>query len=297
MKALTQVLNIVQTPITGTFSKHLVKQISNKALDFSVRWMPSHLSEAPAKGVSIGFTWQDLHGNVAADAKASEASMETSKVIPQDVAADIVNNCRLVTRIQGRLAAILMSLPDRPKLFKPAPTPRESLASLVDCSSHAVIDDDDTHVKCIRCLSSFRRNDPQARKWFQTACPIIGSSKEHPIPLFFTNLHIGRQVAHHAHKLYSYKGLVYCNRCRCGAGSHVLKELSELCTPPTSYGIESLNALRDRKLPPNLTHWPSETPPKSSKKVTKEAGLDFPFKRAKAMRPAPVPLEMLLLRR
>ena len=237
----------------------LFRTIYNKALDFRVRWMPSHLLENPKKGVFTGVSLTDLYGNQQADSQAGEASKEASRVIPVEDATAIIFNLRLVVRIQRRLAAILMSMPDRPKVPKAPTIPRVSLARLVDLSSHTIVESE-SHIRCVRCLSSFKKSDPQAKRWLQASCAVVGSATDKPIPIFYSNVHVGSSIIHHTHKLFTFKGLVYCNKCGCRAGSRVLRGLADRCAPPTQYGMSSLAAIREGQLPPKLPYWPAEPP-------------------------------------
>ena len=139
-------------------------------------------------------------------------------------------------------------------------------------------------------FSVFSKSDPQAKKWLATNCPAIGTCSDQPVPLFFTNVHKGYSMTHHTHKLFAYKGFIYCNKCGCRAGCHVLKGLAHPCEPPTSYGAASLNALREGRLPPRLSHWPSDPPPKSFKNSASVVDQDPIAKRVKVMRPTTVPL-------
>ena len=180
-------------------------------------------------------------------------------------------------------------MPDRPKPPKPQPVPRVLLSNLVDDSPHTIFEDEQ-HVKCIRCMSCFNKKDPQAKRWIISQCPIVGTSEEQPIPVFYTHMRRGRHNVHHTHKLYVYKGLPYCNKCGCRAGCNVLKGLAEPCQPPTDYGKASLCAIRDGRLPAGLTSWPSEPQSKSIRTKAIVAMSDPVAKRPKVMRPNRVPL-------
>ena len=73
-------------------------------------------------------------------------------------------------------------------------------------------------------------------------------SEDRPVPIPYEDLHIGNQNIHVSHKLYKFKGLVYCNRC--GAkGTTKAHKLGAPCMPPTVNGRANLKALRAGKLP------------------------------------------------
>ena len=113
--------------------------IYEKALLFTVRWMPSHLLEKLEKGVFTGVSEADLYGNKAADDQAGEAAREAATAIPRDVAKDVVYYIILVRQIQLRLANILLDLPDRPQRIKEPKPHKPSLSSLCDSSSHSIV--------------------------------------------------------------------------------------------------------------------------------------------------------------
>ena len=275
--------------------KSLFKTIYDKALAFTVRWMPSHLLEHPKKTVASGVSLEDLYGNDAADKQATIAAKDAARAIPLDVAKDIIFNRRLVTRIQLRLTTIMMHLPNRPKQPKKPVQHRVSLDSLIDETTHTILEED-KHVKCIACLSSFSKKDPNLKRWLCTACPhsvsVDSSVQDKPMQLSKSNLHIGKTLAHHTHNLCVVRGLVYCSKCGCRAGSQVLKNMVLPCSPPTDYGQQSLDAIKSGTLPPNLTHWPSHPPPVAAID-SHDGGTAKPMssaKRIKSQHAAPTPL-------
>ena len=111
----------------------LFEIIHDKALLFTVRWMPSHLLEEPTKCVFAGCSLMDLRGNDKADKLAVEAARRAQ--LPPHVCAKVIFNLRLVQRIQLRLTTILTNLPDRPKPKK-AKVEKVRLQELIDRSSH-----------------------------------------------------------------------------------------------------------------------------------------------------------------
>ena len=73
----------------------------------------------------------------------------------------------------------------------------------------------------------------------------------------FLYIFIGNRVTHISHKLFRYRGLVYCNRC--GSRSvHKLYKLGDPCEPATGYGKTNLDRIRLGLLPYNLNKWPED---------------------------------------
>ena len=80
------------------------------------------------------------------------------------------------------------------------------------------------------------------------ACSGVGSSLDRPIPLTYEAIHIGRKTTHHSHTLYTFKNMIYCNKC--GMRCHTkLQNLSSPCLPPTVYGLETFKAIAEGRLP------------------------------------------------
>ena len=150
-----------------------------------------------------------------------------------------------------------MNLPNRPRVKKQRMS-KTHLNELIDNSSHIIYTQlDSEKLLCTRCKCAFFKNDPSARHWLSTQCPAIGSDTDRPTPICHS-IHFNRQNSHSSHSLYTYRGLVYCNKCGCRALTQ-LRKLGHPCEPPLnpySYGSISLAAIRAGKLPPNLTQWP-----------------------------------------
>ena len=67
-------------------------------------------------------------------------------------------------------------------------------------------------------------------------------------------------MTHHSHRLFVYRGLVYCNKC--GArGPSRLNKLADACEPPSADGQRMLNAVRAGVVPPGLDSWPDDSFP------------------------------------
>ncbi len=100
--------------------------------------------------------------------------------------------------------------------------------------------------------------DPSLRRWLICRCAATGTRSDQPIPLGIGDIQSGNRVTHHSHKLYSYRKLVYCNTCGgrdCRLG---MIKLGSQRQPPEGYGLASLEALKEGRLPPGLTRWPDE---------------------------------------
>ncbi len=200
----------------------------------------------------------DIQGNAHADELAGKAAVRFS--VPLNVSATYLYYTYLTYRIQYRLATILVNTPNRPKAkAEKGPVPL-ALCDLYLSSSH-VLHESECRVYCARCGSSFHKKDPSLRKWLSLHCQGIGSDKDRPIPIPLEQVHRGNAVTHVSHRLYTFNGLVYCNRCGCRAGVAGLRKLGHPCEQPTTYGKASLAALCAGKKPPGLVSWPSGAGP------------------------------------
>ena len=123
--------------------------------------------------------------------------------VPLNVSAPIIYYYyNLVKRIQRRLVAIIMSLPDRVK-YKRIAKPKESgepLDSLVSQSSHVVYLQFGRY-QCARCLNSFNAKDKSLCAFLKSRCASISGSGDKPVPLSYDTIPIGNKVTHYSHKL------------------------------------------------------------------------------------------------
>ena len=113
-------------------------------------------------------------------------------------------------------------------------------------------------VQCARCRSSYNVRDKAAVHFLRAPCAAIGSNIDRPNPLTFELIHKGNYDTHHSHKHYNYRGVAYCNKC----GNRAIAKMHKLrlpCTPPTVYGKQTLAAINNGQLPPNLRAWPDCT--------------------------------------
>ncbi len=173
------------------------------------------------------------------------------------------SNCilfSLVKRIQNRLATILINLPNRPKRQYEQKQIKTGypFSDALNSTTH-VLYEQENRLACARCLCNFKYKDPAIKSWLSSQCVAIGSNKDRPIKLLYSHVHVGNQCAHISHDLHIYRGLIYCIKCGARSGRLSIKLLSKQCGPPTEYGQQSLDALRQCKKPPNLDRWPSAT--------------------------------------
>ena len=184
--------------------------------------------------------------------------------IPMHIAEPLIYYCNLVVQIQRRLAAILISLPNRckNKQDKPEPVPRVKLDHLLSNTSHCV-SRSSNRLTCNKCLSSFSVLDPATKHWLQAPCispteesSAVGEQLTHQHVVINEPCHIGNQLTHSSHKLYKYRGLIYCNKCGARSGANQVRYLAKQCMPPTDGGEYALKRILSGKLPPRLSAWP-----------------------------------------
>ena len=179
--------------------------------------------------------------------------------MPLNVSAPYLHYVRLVRRIQHRLATIVCNLPSRERVdlswSRVTKVPKTHFADLLTSTTH-VINCQDKLVKCMRCLSSMHKLNPNLQLWLNSPCLAVGSSCDRPVPLPYDIVHAGHASTHVSHSLYKYRGLIYCNKCGNRGELNKLRKLSRQCLPPTQYGLASLSALAIGKAPPHLTEWP-----------------------------------------
>jgi hypothetical protein len=234
--------------------------ICTKALRISMRWMPSHLKDGDE--LPEGVSALDVVSNDHADRLAKEAA--DAEEISSAIATPYLYNVTLTTRIQRRLATIMLYLPHREKKQRQPVVriPRPKLDNLISESSHEIVVTGNRYA-CGKCHNSFRIADPSLKIWLQSVCiPVLLSSTSRPTPLAREDtLHIGNNTTHASHKLCSYRGLFYCNQCGARSGVNQIRKLSKPCVPagPHSAGQVTLDRINAGRKPIGLASWADES--------------------------------------
>jgi hypothetical protein len=243
--------------------------ITEKSLQISVRWMPSHLSEdkLPA-GVSL----IDLLGNTKADLMAGQAAKR--HCVDLNIAASVLFYSALIKRIQKRLACIVCHLPNRPKLVPKVPIVKDKIEAVMHRSAH-VCYTVNNRIFCARCKSNFSLHTPNILDWLNSPCLAIGSELDRPIPIPYDIIHVGKLTIHSSHKLRIYKGLVFCSKCGSISRYSKLGHLAQICEPPAYYGKGNLSRLDNGFLPINVNIWPTDAEAGTQYNILEMFG-DFP---------------------
>ena len=194
--------------------------------------MPSHLKDEDPRpeGVSV----LDVLGNRHADRLAGIAAMAVQ--VPNSVSTSYIFYVNLVKKIQRRLVAITLNLPDQNNkavdMPKPITEPAPPIAELIATSQHEIVVAKSLY-SCRNCKSSFKRSDAGFRHWLQCGCVPLhaASTSEAPRHVPMGNpVHMGSQVSHHSHSLFIYKGLVYCNVCGNRGSNNQIRKLAKPCS-------------------------------------------------------------------
>ncbi len=234
--------------------------------------MPSHLS---LSGPRPDFVSElDLYANSQADKLARDAADKVC--VPLSVSSPILYHYNLVNRIQRRLATIVSYFPERAR-HKSSPTPKSakmSLSALMATSAHVPYFKG-TRVKCARCLQSYHKDDSACIHFLQSSCSGVGNAIDRPIPLNYEAIHVGNKTTHHTHVLYTFKALVYCNKCGMRAYTHMHK-LSRPCQPPSAYGLETIKAIGRGMLPSKSGSATSLKDKHSSSRSGRIRGIPYP---------------------
>jgi len=234
-----------------------------KAIVVHVRWMPSHLGLEPGDKRPDDVSHLDVLANDRADHYAGIAA--ESVQVSDPIATNHIYYIELVKTIQRRLAIILINLPQRSsaKNQKPEKKPRVKLQSLISDSRHR-ISQKRNRLFCSVCKCNFSVGDPACKRWLQTDCqynsevPVSASSSTHkPVKVQFS-IHLGNSNTHSSHELYSYRGLVYCNKCGVRAGTAQIRLLAKPCSVMGDYGKQVLKCINNDKLPTGLDNWPDD---------------------------------------
>ena len=219
--------------------------IKDKGIDLSIRWMPSHLKgEDPSKWPA-SVSDVDVKANDLADkfAGAAAASVQVANAI----AVPHMIMVKRTISVQKRLATIFSLLPPRTKteINKPVSAPADkqpSVELLMQSTRHNLIVLG-PRLRCRDCLSSFHLKDSSCKAWLQSPCVKPDDDREVPLRIHDV-FHIGNQVSHPSHKLFSYKALLYCNMCGSYARGNRLVNLARQCSlRPTDAGQRVLDSI------------------------------------------------------
>ena len=220
--------------------------------------MPSHLKD----GIKVrpsNVSDLDIEANDKADELARKAAdlVQLSKA----VTAKFKYVIWLVKQIQLRLASILLWLPareDKREVKVPKEAATNKMSALLAETEHNIKIRRNRYC-CTKCCSNFRVGDPAIRHWLTTKC--IKPTREprsltvHEPLKVHDVIHIGNQISHVSHDLYSYVGLVYCNKCGAYGAKH-FNLLARQCEAPRSAGLRTLKCIANGKLPIGITDWP-----------------------------------------
>ena len=113
---------------------------------------------------------------------------------------------------------------------------------------------------CLRLQAPAETDDPTCKHWLTSHClkNAIAPQVKHIQLASDASIHIGNQVVHNSHNLFSYRGLLFCFKC--GAfGSKKLNLLSKQCEQATYTGERALKYIFRGDKPPSLTEWPDES--------------------------------------
>ena len=130
-----------------------------------------------------------------------------------------------------------MSLPKTSKLRnEPIQTVNRNppIESLFATSQHIpTYNTTNTRIYCTRCRSYVSTSGPkEVRQWLEKPCCAIGTDREQPVPINYDNMKIGHQTIDMSHKVFTYKGLIYCRKCGGHAGkNHIIHKLAHPCKP------------------------------------------------------------------
>ena len=228
-----------------------------KFIKLHIRWMPAHLKEDSV--LPDGVTLTDVKSNDHADKYAKLAAKGVS--VSNNTARKCIYKYNLVRKIQNRIAAIIQHLPDRKRLMtvKTAKETKDTLDMLAKQSSHTLTLSGDRYT-CNCCKNSYSTKDKvKLQEWLATQCEALPSSTK-PSNIDKAQVHLGNLNIHSSHKKRIHRGLVFCRRCGSRAGTKI-QNLAAPCRPPGKYGRDSLNAILNDRLPPNLTSWPDSFQP------------------------------------
>ena len=250
--------------------------IREKQIVFTVRWMPSHLSDpVKSKGKTRPDWVTDMHiwGNDTADILADIAARYAQVSLRNQVR--VKSATYLVRRIQNRLATVVCHLPHRVKGVREpkAVVPRTPLTQLIAASQHDLVLNNGTW-KCMACHSVFTSENKKFKEFISTECvPPKAVSGDFA---FKGTININGQSSHSTHSLRIYRGIFYCVKCG-GLGHKKLDLLAGHCSTVKEHGSRVIAKIGLGLLPPGISAWPSEEVPNLSP-VDKRASSDSVYR-------------------
>ena len=230
----------------------------NSHIPHGSRCLIYHRGDVLPDGVSPLDVIASDHANRLAKEAAASVQLSNAQT------SQYLHYSSLVARIQKRLATILLCLPNREKKRKekePKP-PTVKRDQLLLNTSHTIVCSRNRY-SCSKCQNSFHTSDPSFNTWLQTPCmpleAVVAHDKPRPVDNYSV-LHIGNSVTHVSHKLFIFKGMIYCNSCGARAGANQIRKLSKICVPtkPESAGQRVIDSIRAGKRPAGATSWPDE---------------------------------------
>ena len=236
--------------INCDFYKIIFDHIQVKQLSVSVRWMPSHLVKGVKKRPA-----DVSNEDIVANDKADELAEQAAKLVqlPNGIACNYINHAHKISKIQNRLATILLFLPirnAREKQYK-QPIIKQTIEELIECSAHSILIGEN-RLHCKVCLCSFACKDPSARAWLMAPCRNFSTSDSNTKPIKINDvIHMGNQVSHVSHSLYKFKDVIYCNKCGAMGKDHFVL-LSKQCQSPGLAGERFLRSVQNGLLPKRL---------------------------------------------
>ena len=178
----------------------------------------------------------------------------------------------LVKCIQKRLFAILCNQKRRVFTRRPKCVADEkpSINAMCAASPHTVVLEYDSslngaselkRVTCSACLSNVSASNNVALVAFLASpCKPVPTSLDRPEPILSHRIQVGRSFVHESHRMYIYRGLMYCAHCGARGQATRIQLLAGLCKTPEklSNGAKTIAAIKAGKKPPGVAQWPCD---------------------------------------
>jgi len=242
----------------------LFQYLDDNRVTLVAKWIPSHLDTEPEKERPEWVTHSHIAGNGQADRLAGIAA-DLFQIRDLNITRRVVHYTYLTKRIQTRLATIVCNLPNRPKQFR-YKAPKEAAPSrqaLISLSHHSLVLRGNT-LFCTVCKSRLSHNSPTLRAFLGKECEVpraihtVSHHGDRPYPIN-TTIQIASTSTHSSHKLYSYRGVVFCNVCGCVAQAR-LRGLAKMCRGTSNVtGQRVKDRLAHGLLPYGMLQWPDES--------------------------------------